>query len=439
MEVKHFVTLYLTAQQVTAIPAMQGDGVRLVVASLMEGADPWEVPEGTNVGVGYTLPDKTEGYYDRLDSGEPAAMAAGNLVSVVLAPALTQQAGTVKLSLILRQGERQIATFPLQLRVQKAAGRVMGENVAVQRDGFDGKIYYGGPGGTLIPLGLGGGVRVEAQEDGTVVLVGEGGSGGGLSEETDPTVPQWAKEPQKPAYTATEVGALPDTTKIPAKTSDLSNDSGFITNAVADLANYYTKTQTAELIAQIPRFRVAVVQQLPAAGEELILYLVPFATAEGQYLEYIWVDGAWEVIGSQQVDLAGYATQEWVRTGYQPKGHYLTEETLDSAVEDALMEAQESGKFDGADGRGIKSVVRTSGNGAAGTVDTYTITYTDNTTSTFQVRNGANGKDGAQGPQGDPGRTPVKGEDYFTADDIAAMVQATVEALPQYAGEVTYV
>lgn len=46
--------------------------------------------------------------------------------------------------------------------------------------------------------------------------------------ETDPTVPEWAKNPTKPEYTASEVGALPDTMKIPSKTSDLQNDSGFI-------------------------------------------------------------------------------------------------------------------------------------------------------------------------------------------------------------------
>jgi hypothetical protein len=46
--------------------------------------------------------------------------------------------------------------------------------------------------------------------------------------ETDPTVPAWAKRPEKPMYTAVEVGALPDTTKIPTKTSDLTNDSGFM-------------------------------------------------------------------------------------------------------------------------------------------------------------------------------------------------------------------
>lgn len=47
--------------------------------------------------------------------------------------------------------------------------------------------------------------------------------------ETDPTVPSWAKQSSKPTYTATEVGALPNTTTIPSKTSDLTNDSGFLT------------------------------------------------------------------------------------------------------------------------------------------------------------------------------------------------------------------
>lgn len=39
----------------------------------------------------------------------------------------------------------------------------------------------------------------------------------------------WVKQQNKPAYTAEEVGALPADTKIPSKTSDLQNDSGFLT------------------------------------------------------------------------------------------------------------------------------------------------------------------------------------------------------------------
>ena len=47
---------------------------------------------------------------------------------------------------------------------------------------------------------------------------------------------------------------------------------------------------------------------------------------------------------------------------------------------------------DGTDGRGIASVVKTAGTGAAGTTDTYTITFTDNTTFAFNVYNGADGQ-----------------------------------------------
>ena len=43
-------------------------------------------------------------------------------------------------------------------------------------------------------------------------------------------------------------------------------------------------------------------------------------------------------------------------------------------------------------GRGIESIVRTVGDGSAGTTDIYTITYTDLSTSTFTVHNGADGR-----------------------------------------------
>lgn len=43
-------------------------------------------------------------------------------------------------------------------------------------------------------------------------------------------------------------------------------------------------------------------------------------------------------------------------------------------------------------GSSIQKIERTAGTGAAGTVDTYTVTLTDGTTTTFQVRNGADGQ-----------------------------------------------
>jgi hypothetical protein len=51
-------------------------------------------------------------------------------------------------------------------------------------------------------------------------------------------------------------------------------------------------------------------------------------------------------------------------------------------------------------GKGIVSIVKTS---TEGNVDTYTITFTDETTFDFIVTNGVDGEDGATGPQGDKG------------------------------------
>lgn len=58
---------------------------------------------------------------------------------------------------------------------------------------------------------------------------------------TIPSVPSWAMQSTKPSYTASEVGALPSDTPIPSKTSDLTNDSGFITSAA--LVGYEQKLQ----------------------------------------------------------------------------------------------------------------------------------------------------------------------------------------------------
>lgn len=66
--------------------------------------------------------------------------------------------------------------------------------------------------------------------------------------ETDPTVPSWAKQSSKPSYTASEVGALPDSTNIPSKTSDLTNDSGFVTDSnYTHTDNNYTTTEKNKL------------------------------------------------------------------------------------------------------------------------------------------------------------------------------------------------
>lgn len=68
--------------------------------------------------------------------------------------------------------------------------------------------------------------------------------------------------------------------------------------------------------------------------------------------------------------------------------------TLDASIFFAMRGAKGD---KGDDGNGIANIAKTS---TSGLVDTYTITYTDGSTSTFDVTNGKDGKDGQQGEQG---------------------------------------
>ena len=67
------------------------------------------------------------------------------------------------------------------------------------------------------------------------------GGGGGTADEVDwnnvQGKPSWVDSSTKPTYTAEEVGALPNSTKIPAKTSQLENDSGFLTKTSLKTVN----------------------------------------------------------------------------------------------------------------------------------------------------------------------------------------------------------
>ena len=97
------------------------------------------------------------------------------------------------------------------------------------------------------------------------------------------------------------------TLDIPTKASQLANDAGYITKAIGDLTNYYTKTETytkAEVNTLISgvKWTTAVVDSLPETGQANTIYFVPKAGAgDDTHDEYIWVDGAWELIGSTQI------------------------------------------------------------------------------------------------------------------------------------------
>lgn len=72
---------------------------------------------------------------------------------------------------------------------------------------------------------------------------------------------------------------------------------------------------------------------------------------------------------------------------------------------------QSGGGQPGTPGRGIEKIELTS---TEGLIDTYTITYTDGTTSTFTIKNGADGQDGLDGADGASGIFPQT--DHGTSD-----------------------
>ena len=128
---------------------------------------------------------------------------------------------------------------------------------------------------------------------------------------------------------------------IPTDTEDLTNGAGFITKAVNDLTNYYTKSQTytkAEVDALVSvKLTFKAVDQLPTEDiSTTTIYLVPAASSHTGNVkdEYIYVNGAWELIGSTEFEL----TVEQSSSGIEINGTALQDAT---AEQDGLMTAEQ--------------------------------------------------------------------------------------------------
>ena len=83
-------------------------------------------------------------------------------------------------------------------------------------------------------------------------------------------------------------------------TADSTNANAAGSKAVYD---FVTKA-----IADISGFHAEIVSELPETGKANILYLVAkteAASGDG-YDEYLYINGAWERVGSTNIDLSGY-------------------------------------------------------------------------------------------------------------------------------------
>lgn len=97
---------------------------------------------------------------------------------------------------------------------------------------------------------------------------------------------------------------------------------GFVYKPFVGVVNNLTSTDTdsalsaaqgkvlKDLIDAITSFSYEVVQTLPASGQNGKIYLVPIDESGGPsdnyYEEYIWVNNAWEMIGTTEMDLTNY-------------------------------------------------------------------------------------------------------------------------------------
>ncbi len=115
-------------------------------------------------------------------------------------------------------------------------------------------------------------------------------------------------------------------------------------------------------------------------------------------------------------------------TGEAPSAdEFVTEAELAAAVKKALEDFAGGGEV--ADGIGVQSIEQTVKSTEDGGINVITVTLTDGTAHTFEVRNGNRGSAGADGVDGVDGYTPVRGTDYWTADDIATIKSYVDDAI----------
>lgn len=120
-----------------------------------------------------------------------------------------------------------------------------------------------------------------------------------------------------------------------------------------DLANYYRKNETYskievdQMISVIPKFAIQVVDSLPTTEiSPTTIYLLRTGTESANvFTEYIYINGSWEKLGTQKLDLSGYSTTEQMN------------QVISSAINalETTMNAALAGKVDKAEGKGLST------------------------------------------------------------------------------------
>lgn len=133
-----------------------------------------------------------------------------------------------------------------------------------------------------------------------------------------------------------------------ADKSEIPDVSNFVTRSVDNLLNYYlksetyTKEQVNQLISTITSVRFELVNELPSTGENNIIYLVPSSNPKTRNVkdEFIWINNAWEQIGSTSIDLSDYVTTTQLNIALS---NYTTTNQLNTLLNGYVQKEQGKG------------------------------------------------------------------------------------------------
>ena len=182
--------------------------------------------------------------------------------------------------------------------------------------------------------------------------------------ETDPTVPEWAKQPTKPTYTAEEVAALPDTYTPPNQTAQQAgaDPAGTAASAVSHHNTDATSHNDLRLALQELSDRINVVLDSDDTTLDQMSEVVAYIKSNKSMIDAITtskvsvadiVDNLTTNASNKPLSAAqGAVIKTLIDALHNDK---LDAAELTNAVNTALAQANASGEFDGADGAPGKS------------------------------------------------------------------------------------
>lgn len=136
-----------------------------------------------------------------------------------------------------------------------------------------------------------------------------------ITEESDPTVPEWAKQEAKPSYTSEEIGAIP-VGGLKTINGESIEGAGNIQINIPSIDNLATKQEVIEQLS------TKVDNSIYTADKETFALKEELPNLEG-YATESWVEQKGYLTEHQSLE--DYLTKESAQSTYQPIGEYLTE------------------------------------------------------------------------------------------------------------------